>query len=111
MRYYEYKPTVIAKDQSGKEMTLDYKQFFMSVLTADSKITSEQFLRLSALYQRAKDLKENEFLELEDQDYVVVVTKFNDWVLTLKGFTIGMPEVGDFINYIKDLPKQKPEVH
>jgi len=112
MKYFEVKqPVEVEEEITGQKnkVKLDYKQMFIDLLRTEIRgLSSEEMFRLAEVYQKAKKCAEGDVLEIEDQDYSVIMKKYETYVGTTKGFSITLAPFVDFLKYVKSLPKEDP---
>ncbi len=106
MHYYEIKE--IAGEGEGQG--LNYGKMLEQVLTVDSKVTTDQFMRLSAIYQKVKEVKVGDALEIEDQDFKLIQDKLEAYMGNVRGVALAVPAFSEFIKSIKEMPTKNPKL-
>ena len=109
MRYFEFKPSKTVSDVDGKELKVDYVDFFKQVIMANTRLSTDGFLRMAAFYQKFLTTDYSQVLEIEDQDYGFLKAKLDEWISSLRGFAITIPEIAEFINDFQKMPTKKDD--
>lgn len=104
MRYYEVKEPI----KSGN-FEFDYIEAIKNIICTNIAISPEIFIRLTKLFSRAADLKVGDVLEIEDQDFSVLVQKLNAWVGNFTGAALQYPALAEFIESFQKMPNKKVE--
>lgn len=111
MRYLALKPQFETKEEfGGASVTINYKDIFKAVLVANASLDEDQLIRASYLFSKIKDANEGDVIEIEDQDYPVILTKLKAFTKTLTGQAVACEAMSEFVKYIKDLPTKKLEL-
>lgn len=105
MRFYEIKEVTT----EGDPQPLSYARMMEAVLTVDMKLATDQFLRLSALFQRVKAASAGDVLPVDDEDYKLVQQKLEAYMGNVRGAALTVPAFADFIKSVKDMPTKDPK--
>ena len=110
MRYFKIKEEVSEGPLiGGAPVKIGYRRFLTDLLCTDTKLTSEQFYRVNALFKAFLDTPDGSILKIEDQDYAIIKLKIEAFVGSIKAVWATVPTCIYFLKYIEDLQKEDPE--
>lgn len=114
MHYFEIKHEQDQKNSDGTIIPgdkLGFKKLFDWMIDVPGDLNTYQFMRLSKVYNKVSQLKDGDFLELEDADYEIVKLKLGYFVSAIsksQGSLLKNLIMQDFVTSIQEMPTDDP---
>ncbi len=107
MKYFLIQPIVEEFGADGNPIRLGYKMLFEALITAQHSLDTEQFLMLVRVWNKFKDLKDNDILEVEDNEHELLKSKLNSYLKIITERNPLLIKVKVFQDFVDDVANMK----